>query len=105
MLKTKVFDLDKETRSRQSSIYLMSNIESYIGLLIQIPLVGIFVWFSLQLISIFLKSLDARDQQWRLFIEQERRANHEAIANMAARFSDEIRVLGKEVSELRGQRQ
>jgi hypothetical protein len=83
----------------------MTNIEPYVGLLIQIPLVGIFVWFSLQLITIFLSSLDARDQQWRLFMEQERRANHEAIANMAQRFSDEIRVLGKEVSELRGTRQ
>jgi len=83
----------------------MSNIEPYVGLLIQIPLVGIFVWFSLQLITIFLSFLDARDQQWRLFMEQERRANHEAIANMAQRFGDEIRVLGKEVSELRGTRQ
>ena len=80
----------------------MTNLEPYIGLLIQIPLVGIFVWFSLQLISIFLKSLDARDIQWRQFMESERKANHESIAYMAERFSNEIRTLGKEVGELRG---
>ncbi len=80
----------------------ISNLEGYIGLLIQIPLVGIFVWFSLQLISTFLKSIDSRDAQWRLFMEQERKANAEALAHMAQRFSDEIRTLGKEVSELRG---
>jgi hypothetical protein len=80
----------------------MTNIEPYIGLLVQIPLVGIFVWFSLQLIAIFLKSIEARDIQWRMFQEQERIANHEAIKHMAERFSSEIRDLGKEVSELRG---
>jgi hypothetical protein len=89
------------------------NLEAYIGLLIQIPLVGIFVWFSLQLISIFLKSMtdlrnsfissmDLRDREWRTYIDQERQANHDAIAHMAQRFADEIRVLAKEVAELRG---
>lgn len=81
----------------------MTNIDQYIGLLIQIPLVGIFVWFSLQLISIFLKSIDARDQQWRQWMELERKTGHEATAHMAAHFADEIHVLSKEVSELRGQ--
>ena len=78
--------------------------EAYLGLLIQIPLVGIFVWFSLQLISIFLKAIDTRDAAWRMFIEQERKANNDAIEHMATRFSDEIRTLGKEISELRGAR-
>ncbi len=80
----------------------IANLEPYVGLLIQIPLVGIFVWFSLQLITTFLNSLDARDKQWQMFMEQERKANSEALTHMAQRFSDEIRTLGKEVSELRG---
>jgi len=88
--------------SASNHFMTISNLEGYIGLLIQIPLVGIFVWFSLQLISTFLKSIDSRDAQWRLFMEQERKANAEALAHMAQRFSDEIRTLGKEVSELRG---
>jgi hypothetical protein len=80
----------------------MPNLEPYVGLLIQIPLVGIFVWFSLQLISVFLKSIDSRDAQWRLFMEQERKANTEALNHMASRFADEIKTIGKEVAELRG---
>lgn len=80
----------------------MNNVDAYIGLLIQIPLVGIFVWFSLKLIDMFLKSIDTRDAQWRSFIEQERKANADALGYMASKFADEIRVIGKEVAELRG---
>lgn len=80
-----------------------TGIEGWIGLAVQIPIVGIFVWFSLQLIANFLKSIDTRDAAWREFMNQQREANNQAIANMAQRFADEIRVLGKEVAELRGQ--
>ncbi len=78
------------------------SVEGWIGLLIQVPIVGIFVWFSLQIVSNFLKSIDARDQAWREFINQQREANNQSIAGMASRFSDEIRVLGKEIAEMRG---
>lgn len=78
------------------------NAETWLGLLIQIPLVGIFVWFSLQLITVFLKSIDARDAQWRDFFKQQQAANNEAIAHMAQRFADEIKAIGKEVAELKG---
>jgi low affinity Fe/Cu permease len=103
----------------------METVEAYIGLLIQVPLVGIFVWFALQLIhkflssiesvtksftvaieamtSTFVQSADNRDGAWRDFMNQQREANNASIANMAARFSDEIRVLGKEVAELKNQ--
>ncbi len=76
--------------------------DSYISLLIQIPLVGIFVWFSLRLISIFMASLEKRDEQWRVFLEEQRQSSQDAIAYMAGRFADEIKVLGKEVAEIRG---
>lgn len=79
-----------------------TEIESYIGLLIQIPLVGIFVLFSLRLVAIFLESLDKRDVQWQIFLEEQRKSYHDAIQSMSSRFGDEIRVLGKEISELRG---
>ena len=86
-------------------------VDAYIGLLAQIPLVAIFVWFSLQLIAVFLKSISElrntfvdsitqRDKEWMTFLEQERKANHEAIGHMAERFADEIRILGKAVSEI-----
>lgn len=70
--------------------------------LAQIPLVGIFVWFSLVLIRTFLGNLERRDEQWQKFFEEQRVSYHEAIASMASRFGDEIRSVGKEVAELRG---
>jgi len=76
--------------------------DSYISLLIQIPLVGIFVWFSLRLISIFMASLEKRDEQWRVFLEEQRQSSQDAIAHMAGRFADEIKALGKEVAEIKG---
>jgi len=42
-----------------------------IGLLTQVPLVGIFVWFALQWIRIFTDSMAERDEAWREFIEQQ----------------------------------
>ncbi len=80
----------------------MQSVEPYIGLLIQVPLVGVFIWFALRLVSIFMASLDKRDESWQAFLEQQRKQNNEAISNMAARFADEIRVMGKELSEIKG---
>ncbi len=80
----------------------MQNTEAYISLLIQVPLVGAFIWFALRLISIFMASLDRRDASWQTFLEQQRKQNNDAIASMAARFADEIRTMGKELSEIKG---
>lgn len=97
---------DQHSGRNSTGGQLMSaNIEAYIGLLIQIPLVGIFVWFSLQLITTFLKAIEQRDQAWREFLSQQRSYDREAIAHMAQRFSDEIRTLAGEVSEFRGRNQ
>ena len=76
--------------------------ETWIGLAIQIPLVGIFVYFTLIIIDKFLKSIDTRDAAWREFFNTQREANNEAVKSMAERFSTEIRSLGKEIAELRG---
>jgi hypothetical protein len=81
---------------------MTTEMEAYVGLLIQIPLVGIFVWFSLQLIATFLKAIEQRDQAWREFLAQQRTFDREAIAHMAQRFSDEIKTLAGEVAEFRG---
>ena len=76
--------------------------DAYIGLLIQIPLVGIFVWFTLKIIKTFMDFLEKRDVSWQTFLNDQREANNKSIAHMAERFAEEIRVLGKEVSEMRG---
>jgi hypothetical protein len=77
-------------------------IEGWVGLAVQIPLVGLFIWFSLQLISYFLKSIDQRDAAWREFLRQQQDANNAAVKAMAERFADAIRSLDKSVSELKG---
>ena len=90
--------------------------DAWLSLAVQIPIVVIFVWFSLQLISSFLKSIetvtasfvksiDARDAAWREFFYQYRDATINTlntINTMATRFSDEVRLIGKQVSELSG---
>lgn len=99
-------------------------LESWVTLAIQVPLVGLFIIFSIVMIEKFLKSIDAltkafansietitksfvdsaekRDVAWREFFNQQREANSAAIGNMADRFSSEIHALSKEVAEMRG---
>jgi len=81
----------------------VSNIEQYIGLLIQVPLVGIFVWFSLAMIKLFTDLIDRRDKAWQEFLKQQQETNNNAIKAMAERFADEIRSLGKEIASLHGE--
>jgi hypothetical protein len=100
-------------------------IESWVSLAIQIPLVGLFIIFSIMMIDKFLKSIsdmtkaysnsievvtktfvdsaDKRDAAWREFFSQQREANNQSIQNMAIRFSDEIRAIGKDVAAMRGE--
>lgn len=80
----------------------MTTLPDYISLLVQIPLVGIFVWFALRLVNSFQASLENRDAQWQAFLEEQRTAFHDALTTMGNRFGDEIRTLAKEVAELRG---
>jgi len=104
----------------------MTPADNWITLAIQVPLVGLFIYFSIVMIDKFLKAIgdltkafsltvetitksfvdsaDKRDAAWRDFFNQQREANAQAIQNMAVRFSDEIRVIGKEVSALRAEK-
>lgn len=74
----------------------------YLGLLIQVPLVGVFIWFALRLVSMFLDSLEKRDLQWQNFLKEQREATNTSMSNLAARLGDEMKEISKEVSELRG---
>jgi len=85
------------------------NIEQYIGLFIQIPLVFIFIWFTLKIVDRFMASLDkreaaleARDDKWQAFLQEQRTEFSGAIASLAARFGDEIKSLGSEVARMNG---
>lgn len=61
-----------------------------VNLLIQIPLVGIFVWFVLKRDERMERAQDKRDEAqnrreaaWREFLTEERTQNNEAIARLA----------------------
>jgi hypothetical protein len=40
------------------------NINAWIGLFVQVPLVGIFIWYSIKMQERFQQSLDKRDDQY-----------------------------------------
>ncbi len=71
---------------------------SYISLLIQIPLVGIFVWYSSRQNKDFLDAMAKRDEQWRAFLHEHTESTNAAIS----RIAEEVKSLGREVSEMRG---
>lgn len=87
----------------------LSGLNSYIGLFIQIPLVFIFIWFTLKIVDRFMVSLDKRDQamdarddKWQAFLKEQRAESNLAIAALAARFGDEIKLLSTEVFRMNG---
>jgi hypothetical protein len=62
----------------------MGNETTLWGLLAQIPLVGIFVWFTLKIISIFMSWLEKRDAQWQAFLEEHRAATLSELRGLTA---------------------
>jgi Na+/phosphate symporter len=72
--------------------------ESYISLLMQIPLVGMFIWFTIRQNHDFLSAMEKRDEQWRVFLKAQTDSRNDAIA----RIAEEVKNLGREISELRG---
>ena len=71
--------------------------ESWISLLIQVPLVGIFVWFTLQITRNFQASQEKRDQEWREFLIEQRQANNLALARLA----EEIKTITHELAGMK----
>jgi hypothetical protein len=83
----------------------MFSTDAILSLLIQIPLVGIFVWFSLRLIKIFLDELQSRanretderskrDQDWREFLREQSVTN----SVITGRLAEEIKALAAQVA-------
>lgn len=70
--------------------------ESVINLLVQVPLVGIFVWFILQRDKQTAASEQKRDDQWRDFLREER----EMRADTTSRLAEEIKQIGQEVARV-----
>jgi hypothetical protein len=72
--------------------------ESVINLLIQIPLVGIFIWFILERDKRSdVKQLE-RDEQWREFLKEQRAQNNAAVSRLA----EEQKEMRAEFAKLAG---
>jgi len=70
--------------------------EGLANLLIQIPLVGIFIWFILERDKRSDLAEEKRDKQWREFLSEQREASNAAISRLA----EEIKSIGQEVTRL-----
>lgn len=79
--------------------------ESIINLLVQVPLVGIFIWFVLQITrserterqamaTAAKEEREKRDTEWRLFLAEQR----EAANSSTARLAEEIKSIGMSVA-------
>lgn len=70
--------------------------ESVINLFVQVPLVGIFIWFILQRDKQTAASEERRDQQWREFLREEREMRSASIGRLA----EEMKQMGQEVARV-----
>lgn len=67
--------------------------DNVVSLLIQIPLVGAFMWFFDRLVSKHQAEIDRRDQQWRDFLREERtqlNRNTDAIVGQLNALSENV---------------
>ena len=72
--------------------------DGVINLLIQLPIVGIFVIFILEWSKRQDKATEKRDQDWREFLREERLHRVEAIGRLA----EEIKSVSQQVNQLNG---
>jgi hypothetical protein len=72
--------------------------DSVINLLIQLPIVGIFVFFILEWSRRIERAQIALNEQWREFLKEERAHRAEAIGRLA----EEIKFIAQQVNHLNG---
>jgi len=73
--------------------------EPLANLLVQVPLVGMFIYFILEWSKRMERSQAERDEQWRQFLVEERVHRAEAIGRLA----EDIKALSALVHQLSGQ--
>lgn len=54
-------------------------IEQLVPALIQLPFLGIFVWFALRMLGDFRVDSATRDETWRIFLSEERQRSERAL--------------------------
>jgi len=71
-----------------------------ISLLVQIPLVGIFVWFTLRMSADYRADTNRRDDQWQKFIEQQNELWRNFIRELVERSSEAEDMTSQRLAEL-----
>jgi hypothetical protein len=67
-----------------------------VNLLVQVPLVGIFIWYNLQQQKIFQESQMARDKEWREFLSEQRISFSAGLS----RIAEEVKNSSTKLSEV-----
>ena len=71
-------------------------VQTIVNLLAQVPLVGIFVWFVLKTGDRNQAAQEKRDEQWRIFLQQQ----SDTHAKSVGRLAEEIKELSKQTHGL-----
>lgn len=70
--------------------------DAWVSLLIQVPLVGIFIWFTLKLNEQNQVASTKRDDEWRDFLKEQREASNAALA----RIAEEVKTLSNQQAQM-----
>jgi Na+/phosphate symporter len=70
--------------------------DAVVSLLIQVPLVGIFVWFTLSVMKQNQLSSEKRDGEWRDFLREQRESSNHALS----RIAEEVKVMSQQLAAM-----
>jgi hypothetical protein len=76
----------------------MSGGEAWLNLIVQIPVVGIFIWFILEWTKRNNVAQIARDREWRDFMREERKSHADNLSQLV----EEIKTIGNQVGTVSG---
>lgn len=76
----------------------MSGGEAWLNLIVQIPVVGIFIWFILEWTKRNNVAQIARDREWREFMREERKSHTDNLSQLA----EEIKTISNQVGIVSG---
>lgn len=74
--------------------------QEIVQLLIQVPLLGVFVWFTLKLSGDFRADTAKRDEQWQKFIEQQNELWRNFIRELVERSLSADDTVSQRLGEL-----
>ncbi len=87
----------------------LDNVDAIVSLFIQLPIIGIFIWYNERRDArqtmredkrdeATAKERDKRDSEWRDYLREQREMNNAALGRLA----DEIKIIAEKVAQLHG---